>query len=71
MDRKKRVSDDDLTPGIWLGGGVFWRVGPQLNLGIAGRYTPTKPFHLAGKERDGSSPSFGVIIGWGAVAAEK
>jgi hypothetical protein len=62
-------NESDLTEGFWLGGGLFYRVGRNLNLGIAARATLMKDYRLFGADRNGSSTHLGFVIGWGAERA--
>jgi len=33
------VDDDDTALGIWIGGGIFWRLGSRFNIGLSARYS--------------------------------
>lgn len=61
---KERASDD--AYGMWLGGGIFYRIGRNFNLGIAARASLMTTYRLFGVDRGGNSTHIGVVIGWGA-----
>jgi len=59
-----KVSDDGSGVGAWLGGGIFWRLGPSFNLGMDLRLS-TATINLYGVERNAGGGHFGVIAGFG------
>jgi hypothetical protein len=63
------VSDDDQVLGAWVGGGIFWRLGPRFNIGIAGRFSKGQVTFF-GVEGEGGGSHFGLILGWGWPASK-
>ena len=75
------VSDSDLGVGWWAGGGVFWRLGEKLNLGVNARYSTAKvEFTSTGdsatdallfggsgarNRTDVGGAHIGLLLGWG------
>jgi hypothetical protein len=61
--------DDDTVPGVWVDGGILWRIGKGFEIGLDVRYS------LAGVEFDFGDPeeeelelsgfSAGLLVGWG------
>jgi outer membrane protein with beta-barrel domain len=63
------VSDDDTGVGGWVGGGIFWRLGSQFNLGVSARGSSAK-VTLYGVEGNAGGGHFGVTFGLGSPSAE-
>lgn len=59
-----KVSDDDTGVGVWLGGGIFWRLGTRFNLGMSARVS-TASVTLYDVDGDAGGGHFGLILGWG------
>ena len=59
------TSRDDAY-GVWVGGGIFYRIGRNFNLGVAARVSLMRGYRLFGVERAGNATHLGVVIGWGA-----
>ncbi|HET6372066.1 MAG TPA: hypothetical protein VFG76_02085 [Candidatus Polarisedimenticolia bacterium] len=62
------VTENDISPGAWVGGGVFWRLGSRFNLGVAGRLSRAT-VTLAEEDVEAGGLSYGLILGWGWPAA--
>jgi hypothetical protein len=58
-------SDDDTTVGIYVNGGVYWRIGKRFNIGFDGRVVTGTSVELFGKKGDANYGQFGLILGWG------
>jgi opacity protein-like surface antigen len=58
--------DSDDSYGLWLGGGLFYRVGENFNVGIAVRACLMNNYRLFGNDVGGNSTHVGFVIGWGA-----
>lgn len=58
------VSDADVSPGLWLGGGVFWRLGKKINLGFEARFSGGQ-VQLFGDDIQAGGLYFGALVGWG------
>ena len=59
------TDDDDQTGGVYVHGGVFWRLGGHFNLGIDGRVTAGGDADLFGSEVSTTYWQLGLIIGGG------
>jgi len=57
----KRTASD---VGFWFNGGVFWRIGKGLNLGVDARYSIVNA-KITGTEAELGGLSYGALIGWG------
>ncbi len=58
------VEETDTAIGGWVGGGIFWRLGSRLNIGIAGRVSSGK-VTLSGQKVEAGGTFVGGILGWG------
>jgi outer membrane protein with beta-barrel domain len=56
--------DDDVGMGLWVGGGVFWRIGSRFNIGGSVRYSDVN-VNLFDVDGDAGGLTYGVILGWG------
>ena len=56
--------ETDAVVGGWVGGGIFWRLGSRLNIGIAGRVSSGK-VTLSGQKVEAGGTFVGGILGWG------
>ena len=63
------VKDSDTSAGAWAGGGVFWRLGPRFNLGLAARYSQAK-VTLFDSDLEAGGYHGGLILGWGWPATK-
>lgn len=63
------VDDDDTALGIWIGGGIFWRLGSRFNIGLSARYSQAS-VDLFGVEVEAGGPAFGMLLGWGWPASK-
>ena len=59
-------SSNDTTYGLWIGGGIFYRIGMNLNVGIALRANLMDGYRVFGEDRNANSTHIGLVIGWGA-----
>lgn len=59
------VSDDDFSPGGYINGGVFWRLGKHFNIGIDARLVAGTSIELFGEEGDANYGQLGLILGYG------
>jgi opacity protein-like surface antigen len=64
------AKDDETMVGWWIGGGVFWRVGRALNLGVNARYSRAQ-VSLFDVNGQGGGTVVGLVVGWGWPAARK
>jgi len=58
------VSDDDEAPGVWIDGGVFWRLGRRCNIGIEARYSRAE-VRLRSRDVQAGGFNLGLLLGWG------
>ena len=56
-------SDDDNALGIWIEGGVYWRVSEQFNLGLNARWSKAE-VEIFGVDYEAGGNHFGVLIGY-------
>lgn len=63
------VDESDSSLGAWFGGGVFWRLGPRFNIGVAARYSKAT-ITLAGIDGEGGGLHYGLLLGWGWPASK-
>ncbi|MGH9750186.1 MAG: hypothetical protein ACRD5D_09880 [Candidatus Polarisedimenticolia bacterium] len=56
--------EDDTSAGVWIEGGVYWRLGPHFNLGLHGRILGGTALDLLGVETDADYWQLGPMIGW-------
>ena len=59
------VSDDDTTVGVYVNGGVYWRLGKRFNIGIDGRIVTGTSIELFGARGDANYGQLGLILGFG------
>ena len=59
-DNKNTASD----VGFWFNGGVFWRIGKGLNLGVDVRYSVANA-KITGTQAEIGGLAYGALIGWG------
>jgi len=57
-------SEDGDGVGAWIGGGVFWRVGSRVNLGISGRFSSVD-VTIDGEDFKAGGSHLGLLLGWG------
>jgi hypothetical protein len=58
------VENDDSTPGVWLDGGIFWRLGKRFNIGMDARLARAE-VQLFGQDVQAGGFTFGLLLGWG------
>lgn len=61
----RSISDDDTTVGIYVNGGVYWRLGKRFNIGFDGRVVTGTSVQLFGQKGDANYGQLGLILGWG------
>ena len=59
------TDDDDSGDGVYLEGGVFFRLAEALNLGVEGRLTEGTDITLFDTDGDADYYQFGVLLGFG------
>jgi hypothetical protein len=55
--------DDDYGTGFWLGGGVYWIIGEQFNIGVELR-TSAARMHLLGTDKRAGGGHLGMLLGY-------
>ena len=58
------VSEEDEAPGVWVDGGIFWRLGRKFNLGLEARFSSAE-LGFRGRDVQAGGVSLGLILGWG------
>lgn len=58
------VSEEDEAPGLWLDGGIFWRLGRKFNLGLEARFSSAELGFMF-RDVQAGGVSLGLILGWG------
>ena len=58
------VREEDQAPGVWVDGGIFWRLGKKFNIGLEARLSRAK-LKLSGRDVQAGGVSLGLILGWG------
>ena len=58
-------SDSDDTNGIYVEGGVYWRLGKAFNLGVHGRLVEGTDVTLFDQDGDADYYQVGALIGFG------
>ncbi len=61
---------DDTSPGFYLHGGVFWRLGSRFNLGGELRLLRGTEIDFFGFEGDADYAQAGLLLGWGWPAGK-
>jgi len=64
------VDDEDTSGGVYVHGGVFWRLGERFNIGLDGRILVGTDITLFGAEGDADYAQFGLVLGWGWPAGK-
>jgi hypothetical protein len=59
------IDDDDGAGGIYLHGGIYWRLKSRFNIGIDARLLLGTDVTLFGQEGDADYAQFGMVLGWG------
>lgn len=59
------TSDSDSTEGLYLEGGVFWRLGEAFNLGLHGRLVEGTDVTLFDQDGDADYWQIGALVGFG------
>ncbi len=57
------VSDDDSATGFWIGGGVYWTVAQNFNIGFEAK-SSSADITLYGIEGDAGGGHFGWLVGF-------
>jgi len=58
------TSESDSAVGLWMGGGVFWRLGPYVNLGLSARLSGAK-VNIRNEDLQTGGLHAGVVLGFG------
>ncbi len=58
-----KVSDDDSAAGLWLGGGIYYRVARNFNIGLSLRYTRAE-VTLYDVDDEAGGLHYGVLFGY-------
>jgi len=58
-------SDDDTSVGAYVGGGILWRLGPNFDIGIDGRYIGGTSMNVFGNEVDVDGYTVAMRVGYG------
>jgi len=58
------VDDDDDSIGLWIEGGVYWRLTPHFNLGMFGRTLVGSSITLFDVDGDADYFEWGPMLGW-------
>jgi hypothetical protein len=64
-DQDGRFRDDDSSAGVYIAGGVLWRLTPTFDLGIDGRYLGGTQMRIFGQDVDVDSYSLALRVGYG------
>jgi len=64
------VSEDDTSAGFYIHGGVFWRIGRRINLGLDVRAMTGTSLTLFGLDGDADYTQGGLLLGWGWPAGK-
>lgn len=59
------IDDTDGSGGIYVHGGVYWRLGSRFNIGFDGRFLVGSDVTLFGADGDADYAQVGMILGWG------
>jgi outer membrane protein with beta-barrel domain len=59
------LSDSDSSTGVYLHGGIFWRLGHRFNIGFDGRVMLGTNITLNGASGDSNYTQLGVLLGFG------
>ena len=59
------VDDSDSSNGVYLEGGIFWRLGEVFNLGLSGRIVEATDVTLFDIEGDADYYQVGALLGFG------
>jgi hypothetical protein len=62
------TSESDSAAGIWVGAGVFWRLGAHVNLGLGARFSSAN-VEILGDELQAGGLHAGVLLGFGWPAS--
>lgn len=58
------LSEEDEAPGVWVDGGIFWRLGRMFNIGLEARYSRAE-LSFSVREVQAGGFNLGLILGWG------
>lgn len=56
--------DSDATAGLWINGGVFWRLGSRFNIGGTVRYSDAE-VTIFDQDVQAGGFTYGLLLGWG------
>jgi hypothetical protein len=59
------VSVDDSSAGVYVHGGIFWRLGARFNIGFDVRVLGGTNMTIAGMNFDANYSQAGIVLGWG------
>jgi hypothetical protein len=59
------AEDSDNSPGLYVEGGVYWRLASRLNIGVHARLVAGTDVDLFSVNGDADYGQFGFLIGWG------
>lgn len=57
--------DDDGSIGLYISGGVYWRLGSRFNIGVDGRFLTGTDIELFGISGDADYLQIGLLLGFG------
>ena len=60
-----KITQDDTSPGFYVQGGVFWRIGTRFNIGLEARMLRGTDISIGGADGDADYDQFGLVLGWG------
>ena len=58
------LSEEDEAPGVWIDGGIFWRLGKMFNIGLEARFSRAE-LSFSTREVQAGGFNLGLILGWG------
>ena len=63
-DSSGSADDDDMAIGAWVGGGIYWRIGPVFHVGVGLRYSYAE-VTLFGEDLKAGGLHYGLLLGFG------
>ena len=64
------TSVDDSSPGFYVDGGVYWRLGRRFNIGVDARVMLGTDIEFYGIKGDANYTQIGLLLGWGWPAGK-
>ena len=58
------LREEDRAPGVWVDGGVFWRLGSRFNIGFEARLSRAE-LSFSDRKVEAGGFNLGLIVGWG------